>query len=311
MSKAVFFFCTDPEQDHVAPHMFETVRRLYTPLDTGLAFDGHPVLKYENNSGDEFLFVSTGKVISHDYPHYVPLINSAFSDCDFAGIGNWHEGMNAPDNILIVQTTGDMEEGIFGNVDPKHIRNLLLAIEQERIASGLANFTTYLEGTHWSGKLHGGKAIQIRDIRMPVVDLEIGSTEDSWHNPDAISVMAKALCHVFDQRKEDTRSILCVGGVHMEPTWANAVITSNEGKALALSHVLPNHWLVAHGYDTEAGYERLINCAESIIGGVHAIAFHDKLKADYKNHLRRLGQERGIPVFKHKRLRNPESLDLW
>ena len=311
MCKAVFFFCTNPGRDHVAPALFDAVRQIYAPEEMDVIFDGKSVHRHTDSLGNDFLFVPTDEVVSHDYSRYAPLIDESFSDCDFAGICNWHEGLNAPDNILIVQTTGDMEDGIFGDVDPRHIRNLLLAIEQGRALACLDDFTTYLEGTHWSGKLYGGKSSQIGDIRVPMIDLEIGSSPSAWRNQQAVSVMAKALCHVFDHRDEDARSVLCVGGVHMEPTWANAVLGSTEGRALALSHVLPNHWLVSHGYDTEVGYQKLLACASSIIGGVDAIAFHEKLNADYKNQVRRLGEALGVPVYKHKRLRDLNSLELW
>ena len=47
----------------------------------------------------------------------------------------------------------------------------------------------------------------------------------------------------------------------------------------------------------------------AIAGGVEAIFFHDKLKGCYKDLVRSLGRELGIPFYKHQRLRAPEQLD--
>jgi signal recognition particle GTPase len=52
----------------------------------------------------------------------------------------------------------------------------------------------------------------------------------------------------------------------------------------------------------------LRSCVNSIEDGIEGIAMHDGLKGAYKQQLRNLGEELGIPVFKHQFLRKPEKI---
>lgn len=49
------------------------------------------------------------------------------------GVVNWHGGKNAPDKILTVHSTGDVVGKIFAPSNPIYLRNLLLAIEENRV----------------------------------------------------------------------------------------------------------------------------------------------------------------------------------
>ena len=80
-------------------------------------------------------------------------------------------------------------------------------------------------------------------------------------------------------------------------------------EAFGITHILANQWLVSGGYKGESGLERAKACVNAIAGGVEAIFFHDKLKGCYKDLVRSLGGELGIPFYKHQRLRAPEQLD--
>ena len=48
-----------------------------------------------------------------------------------------------------------------------------------------------------------------------MLDIEIGSSSDSFNNSIAIQVLAKSLIRVFDC-DEPLKTLLCVGGVHFE-----------------------------------------------------------------------------------------------
>jgi hypothetical protein len=69
--------------------------------------------------------------------------------------------------------------------------------------------------------------------------------------------------------------------------------------------------VVEGGYDSPRGQEKLDACVQSVMGGVHAIVFHDKLKGAYKAQLRAFAERLAIPIFKHQALRQPESLPIW
>lgn len=308
MKKAVYFFCDDPF-DPVAGNVLREVIALVSPSETALLVDGKPVLEYTDGGGNRFSFVRTKKVVSHDYGAYLPVMNGAFADCDIAGIITWHEGVNAPDNILTVHTTGDVDSGVFGAADPALMRNILKGTEEARQGEGLTGYSTVTEATHWSGMVYGGQTADlIAEYPVPMVDIEIGSSPGCWSDPGAARALARGLVSAFRGDGAAIKNLLCAGGVHFDPNFASAALTSWDGTAFAVSHILANQWLVSGSYDDETGPERLEGCAASIRGGVHCIAFHDNLKGPLKDRFRDLAARLGIPAVKHQALRSPEKI---
>ena len=47
-----------------------------------------------------------------------------------------------------------------------------------------------------------------------------------------------------------------------------------------------------------------------LAGGIEAIVFHDKMKGCYKDLVRKLGAHYDVPIYKHQRLRNPETMEF-
>lgn len=308
MKNAVYFFCDDPF-DPVAGNVLAAVRKIFSPEETSLLVDGLPVLACSTPSGESFHFVRTLKVVSHDYSRYLPVMADHFSDCDLAGIITWHEGENAPDGILTIHTTGDVDSGVFGPADPECMRNLLLAMERARVEEGLADYRVITEATHWSGMVYGGGAPgMILQYPVPLLDIEIGSSPRCWGDERAARVLARSLLSVFRGDGRKVRNILCAGGVHFDPNFAAAAFVSWDDSAFGVSHILANQWLVAGRYDEEEGADKLARCVASIRGGVSAIAFHDNLKGPCKDRFRALGKRLGIPVVKHQALRSPEKI---
>ena len=306
--KAVYFFCAH-SVDHVAGHVFEAVRKLHGPGETDILVDRDPVLRYTDERGDSFWFVRTERVVSHDFTHYLPIMQRYFSDFDFAGIITWHAGENAPDNILTTHTTGDVDSGSFGPANPGYMRNLLLAMERSRVEAGLDSYRTTTEATHWSGMVYGGGTPDlIPQYPVPVLDIEIGSSPDCWSNPTAAAVLATSLFGVFTGDGRKARRLLCAGGVHFEPSFAAAALQTWDDWGFAVSHILANQWLVTGRYENDDGPERLEACVRSIAGGIDGIAFHDNLKGVYKDRFRALGAKLGVPAFKHQTLRHPETI---
>lgn len=311
--KAVYFFCRDLNEDPVAPHVFASTVELFAPREAGFTVDGDPVLVAHGPNGDSFFYVRTEVVMSHHFKRYLPVLNEHFSDFDFAGLVNWHGGKNAPDEIFTVHSTGDVNTGNYGPAHPVYMRNLLLSLEANRKTGPLETFRTITEATHWSGIPFGGQPDLIPQYRVPLVDVEIGSTLGSWSNPHAARTVALSLPQVFSGGEVNgrLRSLLCAGGVHLESSFAAAVTNSSEDRPVAVSHILPSHWLESGKYDTESATVKVEACVNSIAGGIHAIALHDDLKGRHKAPFRALAERLGIPVFKHKALRQPQELPLW
>lgn len=306
---AVFFFCRDPRKDPVALGVFDVCTRVFDLQETPLLIDDVPALRFVDTQENSYYFVPTDEVVTDRYGQYLPLLNQHFAAFDFAAVVNWHEGLNAPDRILTLHTTGDVPSGVFGPADPLRTTSLLLALERNRRLIGLDDFKVLTEGTHWSGLRHGEPVDLISRFPVPLLDVEIGSSPDSWSNPLAAEAVARSLVEVFSlDEAASALSLLCVGGVHLEPSFAEAVIKGWPDHHFAISHVLPNQWLVAGNYDTE-GRAKLDRCLRSIKGGVDAIVVHGNLKASYKMPFRNLADRLNVPIFKHEALRNPEALE--
>jgi threonyl-tRNA synthetase len=301
--KAVFFFCNNQLKDPVAFRIFDASMQLLDLEATALMIDENIVFRLVDKLGNEFHYVRTNEYISEHYPLYLPLLRKHFADFDFAGVVNWHEGKNAPDAVLTVHTTGDVVSGYFGQANPVLMRNLLLAIEANRRALGLESFKTVTEATHWSGIPHGDSPSLIIEYGVPLVDIEIGSNLASWSNETAAQVIAQSLPQVFDATNDDIRVLICVGGVHIESAFTEFVLGNLPGPALAVSHILPNHWIVPGDYDKEQGHDKFQSCVKSIIGGIDGIIYHASLKGAYKNQLNLWAEQLGVPILSHKALR--------
>jgi len=296
MNKVSYFFCTDPNVDPVAMNVYKSVEKLVELKETDIVIDNYPVMEYNPSDNKKIHFVRINDVLSHDYDKYLPLLKKHFpDDYDFIGVINWHEGAGADDSIFTVHSTGDIASGQYGVANPKHIRSLMHAIENNRTKYGLNEFQVLTEATHWSGMVYSQKPEQINDYPVPVYDIEIGSVPASWENEKAAEVLAKSMIEFFEH-EQDCISILCVGGMHFTDTYSKAIL--NTDIPIGLSHILSNFWLEKGGYDTEAGYHMLRKAANTIQGGVQGIAFHDNMKSAIKNNCKRLAEELSIPVFK-------------
>ena len=304
MKSILFSFCCDLNQDPVSARVLEHLLATEKFEEMDVVVDGKPVLMFQRDD-TVFYVLRIDMVLSHAYERYASLINERFKDVDAVVIVNWHEGAKAPNAIFTVQTTGDMKSGTFSPVDPRVARGLYLAIESERVRAGLDSFCTWMEATHWSGVIYGEQSGEtVARIEPSVIDVEIGSRPEDWSDPRAVAVLAAALLRPFETWNIPVKSIFCIGGVHFEPSFTDAVRDHGARHGIAMSHILPNHWLVSEGYENPQRFADLLRCVSSIKGGIDTIVFHDNLKGSYKEQTRRLGEALGVPVISHKKFRN-------
>lgn len=306
--KAVYFFCTDYEKDEVAPRVLDYLKNNYPLKLSDTKFNNGNIYDYIDENNSLFTYVETDKVLSYDYDKYIPILNKLFSDYDVAGVVNWHGGEKAPDKILTVHSTGDVIGGIYAPSHPLYLRNLLVSMEKHRLENNLNDFKVMTEGTHWTGTIRGGDINLIDKYNVPLFDIEIGSTLESWSNEVAVKVLATSLQDVFSD-EDSVKVLLCTGGMHFEDTFSNIII--DKDYKISVGHVLPNQWLVQGEYDKDEKYELLKKCTQSIIGNIDGIVIHDNLKSGYKNQIKKLADELNVPTFKHKKLRNPKDLPIW
>lgn len=305
--RIALFFCVDETTDHVAPRALSELDRVLKLEEGDVGLDGHRRLVGHDSAGNELVCIRTDHVLSRAYNRYLPFL-SAMDDFDWAVIVNWHEGMNAPDRIFTVHTTGDVATGTYPPADPALVRALLNGLEAARKRHGLDDFQVLTEGTHWSGVQFGSPAELCAGCSVPLVDLEIGSTSAAWRDETAVVVLTEALARGFVQPLPELFNILCIGGQHIDASYIDAALWEASNAAIGISHILPNHWLVDGSYDEPSALDRLRACVDSIAGGVSGIACHAKLASPYKKQVRLLAEELGVPVLKHRALRNPETL---
>jgi D-tyrosyl-tRNA(Tyr) deacylase len=304
--RAVYFFCNDLSKDPVAPHVYEEFLKVTAPIQTAITFDGSLIYECQDAFGNQYSFVATREVQSHQYARSFSEMTALFSNCDFAGIVNWHEGNNAPDRIFTVHSTGDVPSGIFAKSNPLLFRNLLRAIRSILASANIKeDFRVCTEATHWSGVMYGSEPELLASFDVPTYDIEIGSSKDSWGNREAASILAKALLRLFDEAPQP-KTLLAVGGVHFEESFGQVML--NDDYPVSVAHILPNQWVVSGKYEEPEGMDKLLRCVDKIIGGIDGIVFHDNLKGDYKQQCRTLAQKLNVPIFKHQILKDSKRL---
>jgi D-tyrosyl-tRNA(Tyr) deacylase len=309
--KAVYYICDDKNWGHVSFLVWDILKEEGYLNPAGFTFDGREVMKYIDEKNNEYYFAPSDIAICRDYPRFLPDMNKHFSDFDMSGMVTWHEGTNAPEKVITIHTISDVSSGCYGPANPLYNHNLMLSMEKIRKDIGLEDYRVVTEATHWSGVYDGtGDPELLLEYNVPMVDIEVGSEEESWSNKKACTILAHSLLHVFDDDIK-LHNLLCVGGVHFDPNFAEAVLTSwNDGKEyFGISHIVANQWLVSGEYENEQGSKKLSACIESIIGGIDGIVFHDKLKGCYKDLVRKLSEKYNVPIIKHQLLRTPENIN--
>ena len=310
--KAVYYICNNKNWGHVSSKVWEILNKEgFFKEQTDITFDNMPVYKYIDDRANEFFFVPTNIALCLDYEKYLPDMNQYFGDFDMSAMVTWHEGPNSPQKVLTVHSLGDMNSGIYGPINTKYMHNLLRGYQLEKDRLGMEDFTVVTEATHWSGAhSENADASLLIQYNVPMVDIEVGSEPESWEDENACMALAHALLHVFDEDGKTIHNILCVGGVHFETNYAEAVFADwGNNECFGISHILANQWLVSGEYENDEGFERACRCVNAIQGGIEAIAFHDKLKGCYKDLVRRLGEYYNVPILKHQKLRKPEEIE--
>lgn len=307
-NKAVYFLCTNSNKDEVAPLVLNKSMEMFDLKETDIIIDEKPVLLYEDQKGDKYYYVQTDVVICEDYGRYLPYIKEYFEDSDIGVMVNWHGGQNAPDKVLCIHTVGDTTAGYFSPSNPKVSSNLAYSLEKYRTSMGLDDFKVTSEATHWSGIVYGSSADLIKESNIPFLDIEIGSTSESYNDLGAIEVIARSLVEAFSG-EEDRPTVLYMGGVHFEDTIRDAVFHSTH--PVSLTHILASRWLENPIYMEEGGDQRLEECIDTIQGGIDAIVIHEKLKKNLKDIARSVSEKRNIPLIKRKELKDPENTLLY
>jgi len=309
--KAVYFICNEnPKYTWVSGTVWKILMEKNFTEPTDIIFDGRQVVKHVDDRNNEYYFVPTEVPLCLNYDTYLPLLNEYFSDFDFSGMVTWHEGASAPPKVLTVHSLGDVNSGIYGPADPALMRSLMQAYERNRVRLGLEDFQVVTEATHWSGaNTEHSHVEQLPQFPVPMVDIEVGSEPESWTNVTACQALADSLTQVFDTDDRRVHNMICIGGIHFEPSFAQMVFEQWDNDALGITHIIANQWLVAGEYENEDGVARTSAAVDAIKGGIEGVAFHDKMKGCYKDLVRAIGEKYGVEIYKHQKLRHPQDFE--
>ena len=300
MSEAVWWFSVGEGVHHVSRAVYARVEALFSPEPEGWVVDGYPVTRCRDRWGNTHRFLRTRTLVSYAFAEYLPLLRERFAEADLTGEVTWHAGDRAPDRVLTVHSIGDVPSGVFCPSDPEALRNLLESLEDHADALGLEGWRAVPEATHWSGTPHGGRPEDLRLFPPAQVDVELGSTPEAWEDPRAQEALARSLLEALRPRPR-TEHLLCLGGVHFEPSFAEGA--TDRSRHLGLGHVLPNQWIVSGRYEDLEGPDKLDAAVASVRGGVDAVVYHEGLKGCYRQLCRDLGARLGVPVRKHREMR--------
>jgi D-tyrosyl-tRNA(Tyr) deacylase len=302
--KAAYFFCVDPTKDKVAPAAFDVAKSELELSKASFTCDDMEVLASKDSHGNEYLYIPTREVVSHRLERYLPLINEMLSDCEIAGIVNWHEGNNAPDQILCAHSNGDVPSGVFSPIKGGVLTAVLNSLEKARVAEGLAEWRTLPEATHFAGTQYDAPVELLQQLKVPLVDIEIGSSEASWTDKRAQSALIKGISTCLTYIPKDAGVIVYLGGMHFEPSIKDATVSEQGDPSFSVSHMLPNQWVAPAGlYEGEEGKEKLRAAIRSIGEPIEAIVFHDGLRGPVKAVARAVAEELGVPAVNHKKMR--------
>jgi D-aminoacyl-tRNA deacylase len=112
---------------------------------------------------------------------------------------------------------------------PTALKAALQTLLAERLRLGLQDWGCGLEATH-----HGP---WIENI--PVLFVEIGSSEAEWQNETAAAIVARAIVAAAENRQRVAPTLLGFGGPHYCPTFTRIVAETE----FALSHIMPKYHL--------------------------------------------------------------------
>jgi D-aminoacyl-tRNA deacylase len=137
---------------------------------------------------------------------------------------------------LLAHSPGNWAEAELGGkastlctAHPAALKAALQTLLAERPRAGLQDWACGLEATH-----HGP---WIENV--PVLFVEIGSSEVEWQNANAGAVVARAIVAAAKNRNRVVPTLLGFGGPHYCPTLTRIVAETE----FAISHIMPKYYL--------------------------------------------------------------------
>jgi len=160
--------------------------------------------------------------------NFLYLENEDVPEADLLIVPSTHKS-KAEKKSLTIHATGN-----FGNADyggsPKKLNPTnpaAIAVGLRSMANaGLEGFEVCMEVTH-----HGPT------VEVPLVFIEIGSSEKEWDNEEAGKIVANAMKDILENT-QSFENYIGFGGPHYAPSFSKKVI---ENENIAIGHILPKY----------------------------------------------------------------------
>jgi D-aminoacyl-tRNA deacylase len=193
---------------------------------TTKTFDGTPIYEYKNIR----LVYSEKDTINADHCDKL--------DTDLLIIGSRHKSASNRPSLLTHVTGNFSDDTSYGGnskelafVSTQAIKTSYLSLKKQKETFNLKKFDVSVEATH-----HGPT-----NLKMPLLFIEVGSTEKEYNNPKAVLAVAKTIIKVGEKlQKPLTKEIvpsICFGGGH----YATRFNELMELTPVAIGHILPKY----------------------------------------------------------------------
>lgn len=173
-------------------------------------------------------------------------------DTDYILVLSSHK-MKKPVPMLTVHMPGNWDKADFGGETrtlniayASKIKQLLLEIEQ----ANNIGWEVTMESDH-----HGPTC------NVPLMYVEIGSSENEWKNKDAAKAMATGISKAIDRDKRCPAFFGVGGGHYARSFWQIA-----KGSSYAAGHIIPKHYLASLKADTfEQAIKKNVDPVEKVL----------------------------------------------
>lgn len=158
-------------------------------------------------------------------------------DTDLILVLSTHKS-KAGGKMLTVHFPGNWDEAKMGGtsrtLNTAHASKLKLLLKELEKANEKLQWPLYVEADH-----HGPTC------NVPIMFVEIGSTEAEWDDPDAVEVVAEAVSE-FLKKDETYETVFGIGGGHYSRDFTKIILETD----LAVGHIAPKYAIESIAEDT-------------------------------------------------------------
>jgi len=268
------------KQDMASLNIKDRLLELYNFVETGDSFEGFPIYKF----GDILLITTVRDLIYADH------LEERFKT-DLFVFASRHKSVSGTPALLVHSPGNWVDEALFGGkpkelsvAPPSAIKEALVELAKQKKKLGLEAYDVTLEVTH-----HGPTSMDI-----PVVFVELGSSEEQWKDPVAAEAVAHACIKAARSLNKSYKIGVGFGGSHYAPQFTKVVLFSD----FAVGHIVPNYVF------DKIDREMIVKAVERTHGEVeYALLDWKGLKRKHKDFLIPILEELGLKIERTQKIR--------